>query len=94
VTLTKVLKIYLAWIHPSTILLYFLFPPFLQQVIIFYLHTCIHSICAIFILLHNFLTTSSLSFLPILLSRTCFALISFFNWIIWRFASELLTYLE
>jgi hypothetical protein len=47
---------------PFTVLLYPLFPPFLewfQRVSFFHLHICIHSICTIFTLLHPFPTTSS-----------------------------------
>jgi hypothetical protein len=48
---------------PSIILLHPQSPPFLeyfQQVSLFHLHTCVHTICTIFILLHHF-PTSSLS---------------------------------
>jgi hypothetical protein len=78
VAFTKVLRIYQlyhTWIHPfhhSPLFSSPLIPEILSTGIFFQLHTCVHSICTIFTLLHPFPTSSSLLLVPNTPSMTWF----------------------
>jgi hypothetical protein len=68
---------------PPPFSFYPLLPPFLeyfQQVSLFHLPICVHSICTIFTLPHPFPISSSLQLVPTTPGRTCSALL-FFNFV-------------